>query len=109
MAQFENQQGDATQISHEIARMLIALRIDWNDAKEMRAIAREALDFHTQGKPSSSLPRSKLELFGLIGLMLKTMEEGAEYRRLIHGSDVWKAMARALWEEKTGKVVDSKD
>lgn len=109
MAQFEDQQGDALQIAHEIARMLIALRIDWNDAKEMRTIAREALDYHAQGKPSSSLPRTKLELFGLIGLMLKTMEEGAEFHRLIHGNDVWKAMGRALWEENTGKAFDSKD
>ncbi|WP_018604828.1 hypothetical protein [Uliginosibacterium gangwonense] len=104
MAQFEDQQGDALQIAHEIGRMLIALRIDWNDAKEMRAIAREALAYHTHGKPSAPLPRTKLELFGLIGLMLKTMEEGAEFHRLIHGNDVWKAMARALWEEKTGRT-----
>jgi hypothetical protein len=28
------------------------------------------------------------------------MEEGADQGSHIHGSDVWKAMAKALWAEK---------
>ncbi len=107
MAEFEDQQGDAAQISREIAGKLVALGVDWNDPEEMRALAREALDFRgssqkrflASGEPVSRL---KLELFGLIGLMLKTMEEGASFGGHIHGSEVWKAMARALWDEKTG-------
>lgn len=105
MAQFEDQQGDAQQISREVARMLIALGIDWNDSAAMRDIAHQALAFRVErgGESAEPLPRAKLELFGLIGLMLKTMEEGAQFGGHIHGSEVWKAMARALWDEKGNK------
>lgn len=102
MAQFEDQQGDALDISREIARKLIVLGVDWDDPQAMRAIAREALHY-TADRGSALLERpgrTKLELFGLIGLMLKTMEEGADQGSHIHGSDVWKAMAKALWAEK---------
>lgn len=109
MAQFEDQQGDALDISRQIARDLVVLGIDWNDPAAMREIAREALSYkavRVAGAPHSAEPlsRTKLELFGLIGLMLKTMEEGAEYGNHIHGSDVWKAMAKALWEQKQLKI-----
>lgn len=102
MAQFEDQQGDALDISREIARKLIVLGVDWDDPQAMRTIAQEALHYKA-GRGSTMLERpsrAKLELFGLIGLMLKTMEEGADKGSHIHGSDVWKAMAKALWAEK---------
>lgn len=106
MAEFENHRDDALQISREIARILIALGIDWKDEAQMRGLAREALNYHKNRKnplahfSSAESDRIKLELFGLIGLMLRTMEEGADLGVHIHGSDVWKALAKALWEEK---------
>lgn len=105
MAEFENHRDDALQISREIARILIALGIDWKDEAQMRALAKEALNYHKDRKNphmhfNARADRSKLELFGLIGLMLRTMEEGADLGVHIHGSDVWKALAKALWEEK---------
>jgi len=106
MAQFEDQQSNAAKISHEIARVLVGLGVDWNDTVAIRALAREALEVraasvHHQGK-GNEISHLKLELFGLIGLMLKTMEEAAGFGEHVHGGDVWKAMARALWEEKSG-------
>ena len=107
MAEFEDQQGDALDISHEIAGKLVALGVDWNDEAQMRVIAREALEFSSSKQNSllasgEPVSRLKLELFGLIGLMLKTMEEGASFGGHIHGNEVWKALAKALWEEKSG-------
>ncbi|MBK9218201.1 MAG: hypothetical protein RJA63_337 [Pseudomonadota bacterium] len=102
MAQFEDHQGDALDISREIARKLIVLGIDWADSRAMREIAHEALRYSADrnNELAERPSRAKLELFGLIGLMLRTMEEGADRGSHIHGSDVWKAMAKALWEEK---------
>lgn len=105
MSEFENQHADAAMISAEIARMLVALGIDWTDETRMRVLAREALSFHGLDSfghldPEDVTGRSKQRLFGLIALMLRTMEEGAEVGELIHGSDIWKALAKALWTEK---------
>jgi hypothetical protein len=43
MAQFEDQQGDALDISREIARKLIVLGVDWDDPQALREIARDSL------------------------------------------------------------------
>ena len=36
-------------------------------------------------------------VFGLAGIMLKTMEESAEIGVESHGGTAWKSFARALW------------
>lgn len=105
MSQFEDQQGDAFQISSELASAMIALGIDWNDEQALRQLAREALSYKPDdiGLPVDAgdiKAHARLKFFGLVALMFKTMEEGAQEGELVHGSDVWKAVARALWAEK---------
>ncbi|MDQ7988816.1 MAG: hypothetical protein REI09_04195 [Candidatus Dactylopiibacterium sp.] len=105
MAEFEDQQGNALQISGELARCLVALRVDWRDDGAMRALAREALAFDPGSvsqpvDPSDVETHARRKFFGLIALMLRTMEESADEGFLVHGTDVWKAVARALWAEK---------
>jgi hypothetical protein len=105
MSQFEDQQGDALQISAELASAMIALGIDWNNEQSLRELAREALaykpdDIGRPVEPGDIKGHARLKFFGLVALMFKTMEEGADENELVHGSDVWKAVARALWAEK---------
>ncbi len=42
---------------------------------------------------------AKLDLFGLAGIMLKTMEESASVGVESHGGAAWKSFAKALWAE----------
>jgi hypothetical protein len=105
MSELENQTQDALLISTEVARMLVALGVDWTNESEMRAIAREALAYsgadsaeHLEADDIEG--RAKQKLFGLVALMLRTMEEGAELGEHVHGSDIWKSLSRALWAEK---------
>lgn len=109
MADFEDQQAEALKISGELASCLLALGIDWHDAQALRLLAREALDLkpdsaNLQVKPGDVKTMAKVKFFGLVGLMLKTMEEGADRGLDVHGSDIWKAVARALWAEKGNTV-----
>ena len=98
MAGFENYE-------REIERNGIALGIDWEDALQVRAIAREALEYSADdarlvtAQPVDYQLLAKIELFGLAGLMLKTMEESAGLGIESHGGNAWKAFARALWAE----------
>jgi hypothetical protein len=66
-------------------------------------LAREALDFRcgelhlpTSGPVDYRL-MAKLDLFGLAGIMLKTMGESANVGFESHGGPAWKALAKALW------------
>ncbi|KAF7598931.1 MAG: hypothetical protein CGU28_08670 [Candidatus Dactylopiibacterium carminicum] len=105
MSQFEDQRREAEQISRQLAATLVAMGIDWNDERALRVLAREALalgEKGTVGLPSTTpVDLARIKFFGLVGLMLRTMEEGAQEGELIHGSDVWKAVAKALWAEKS--------
>lgn len=106
MADFENQQAGALQISSELAGVLIALGVDWNDESALRSLAREALEFKptsvsTHVDAGDIKAHARLKFFGLIALMLRTMEEGADKGEVIHGDNIWKAVARALWAEKS--------
>jgi len=105
MADFEDFGGTAASIALQIERKLIALGIDWHDESALKILANEALQYDK----SKSFPGlqdggenqlAHMELCGLIALMNKTMTEGANDDRQIHGSDVWKALAKALWSEK---------
>lgn len=105
MSELENQKGEALLISTEVARMLVALGVDWMDESAMRSLAREALAYQgsdsTQHLDAEDIEgRAKQKLFGLTALMLRTMEEGAELGEHVHGSEIWKALAKALWAEK---------
>ncbi len=105
MAGYENYIEDAQEIELEIERKGIALGIDWNDEAQVRALAREALDYSpddTHLKASAPLDHTllaKIDLFGLAGLMLRTMEESAGVGIESHGGVAWKAFAKALWAE----------
>ncbi|HMW18505.1 MAG TPA: hypothetical protein PKN13_02900 [Accumulibacter sp.] len=105
MAGFENYSQDVQEIELEIERKGIALGIDWQDDGQVRALAREALDYsadHDRFSATAPLDHrrmAKVELFGLAGLMLRTMEESAGMGVESHGGAAWKAFARALWAE----------
>ncbi len=109
MASFENYAQDTKDIELEIERKGVALGIDWTNEDTVRALAREALDFAGAADKNKQLDAAhldytrlaKLELFGLAGLMLRTMQESASAAGFeSHGGDAWKAFARALWAEK---------
>lgn len=107
MAGFEDLQKQATMIAKELEWKLDLLGVDWRNETELRALAREALQHrakegHPAFDPDHPGYHTRLEVFGLIGLMLKAMEEGAMEGVQVHGSDVWKALARAIWAEKGG-------
>lgn len=104
MSEFENQHRGAHEICCELSRTLIGLGIDWQDEASLRRVAREALAYDAHKAPqieSGDIEgRTKRKLFGLIALMHRTLQEGAEVDREVHGDEVWKALAKALWAEK---------
>ena len=105
MAGFEKYARDAAEIEAEIVRKGIALGIDWNDEGALRLLAREALAFkpaaaHLSASAGLDYQQlARIELFGLAGVMLKTMTESAGQGLETHGGPAWKAFARALWAE----------
>lgn len=105
MAGYENYDESTREIEYEIERKGIVLGIDWSDEHQVRTLAREALN-HLQEdlKTAASNPhdyrlRAKIDLFGLAGIMLKTMAESADNGIQSHGGTAWKAFAKALWAE----------
>jgi hypothetical protein len=102
MSGFENYSREAAQIEHEIETKGVILGIDWNNAAQVRELARQALDCKPGAKdcgPDEPQERACLELYGLAQLMLTVMKESAEQDLDIHGGPAWKAFARALWAE----------
>ena len=96
---------DTRQIELAIERIGIALGINWADENQVRQLAREALDFRTNkatipaNQVTDRSQLAKMELFGLAGLMLKTMTESAEAGFETHGGDAWKAFGKALIDQ----------
>lgn len=105
MSGYENYGASTREIEHEIERKGIVLGIDWSDEVQVRGLAREALgNLQDTLKTAAANPddlrlRAKIDLFGLAGIMLKTMEESADNGIQSHGGDAWKAFAKALWAE----------
>jgi excinuclease ABC subunit A len=102
MSGFENYSREALQIEHEIERKGAILGIDWNDAVQVRELARQALDCKLGAnncEPDDPDDRARIELFGLAQLMLTVMKESADQNLHTHGGAAWKAFARALWAE----------
>ncbi|MCE9570367.1 MAG: hypothetical protein K8R10_10280 [Rhodocyclales bacterium] len=102
MSGFENYSREALQIEHEIERKGAILGIDWDDAVQVRELARQALDCklgENNCEPDDPDDRARIELFGLAQLMLTVMKESADQNLLTHGGAAWKAFARALWAE----------
>jgi hypothetical protein len=102
MSGFENYGREAIAIEHEIETKGVILGIDWNDASQVRELAREALDCKLGAincAPDDPQDRARIELFGLAQLMLTVMKESAEDDMHTHGGAAWKAYAQALWAE----------
>ena len=106
MSGFEHFSTEAEQLEREIFRMGLALGIDWEDAQQVRSLAREALACGEKGIGAGSSidgnefqRKIKLELFGLAQLMLTVMRQSAEEGFHTHGGPVWKVFGRALWQE----------
>ncbi len=109
MSAFENYAREARNIEHEIQTKGVILGIDWNDPEQLRDIARQALDCHLGAvdcEPDDPRDRARLELFGLIQLMLTVMKESADDQIHTHGGPLWKALARALWAEHRARQAD---
>ena len=102
MSGFENYSREALQIEHEIEAKGAILGIDWNDAVQVRDVARQALDCklgQSNCAPDDPADRARMELFGLAQLMLTVMKESADADMHTHGGTAWKAFAHALWVE----------
>lgn len=102
MSGFENYAGEAVQLEREIERKGVILGIDWNDAAQVRELARQALDCklgEAGCRSDDPRDRSRIELFGLAQLMLTVMKESASADIHTHGGAAWKAFAHALWKE----------
>lgn len=102
MSGFENYAREAQALEHEIETKGVVLGIDWQDAEQVRELARQALDCKfgaNHCNPTDPRDRTRLELFGLAQLMLKVMTESAGEDMHTHGGPTWKAFAHALWEE----------
>lgn len=106
MAGFDHYGQDTSEIESEIVRKGIVLGIDWSDKDVVRALAREAIDHLSEdvriasGAPNDHKLMAKIDLFGLAGIMLMTMEKSAEQGIASHGGPTWKAFAEALWAER---------
>ncbi len=106
MSGFENYRDSTRALELEIERRGIILGIDWSDEVQVRALAREALQRAKEDAKlvaSSEIPdpllMARVDLFGLAGIMLKTLRESAEEGILSHGGPAWRAFAKALWSE----------
>jgi len=110
MSGFENYTRDTSEIERELVRKGIALGIDWTDELAVKALAREAVEHladsvkvAASGSPDQRL-MTRIDLFGLAGIMLRTMEKSAGQGMESHGGEAWKAFAKALWaESESGK------
>jgi len=102
MPNFEHYGEEAHNIEREIARLGIALGIDWEDGVAVRALAREAIACRADSLdhiPDAIERRTRFELFGLAQLMLNVMTQSADEGMETHGGPVWKAFGKALWRE----------
>lgn len=104
MPSFENYAKEALDIEREIIRRGLVLGIDWEDEGQVQLLAREALacrdpQENPECRPQEPRALAKIELFGLIQLMLVVMRQSADENMLTHGGQVWKTLARALWRE----------
>lgn len=105
MSGFEHFSQDTAEIEAEIVRKGIVLGIDWADPVAVHDLAREALDHLNEAvkaaaaNPTDYQLMAKVDLFGLAGLMLRTMTTSAGFGIASHGGPAWKAFATALWSE----------
>jgi len=102
MSQIENQWDEVSQIETELMRHMMVLGLDWHDAAAMSQLAAECKVFgpgNAQAAYASKDQRliTKAELFGLVSVMIRTMESAARDSRDVHGGEVWKALGKHFY------------
>jgi hypothetical protein len=102
MSQIENHWDEVSQIETEFRRHLMALGLDWHDEAAMKQLATECKSFGpAQVKAAYAShdreQKTRAELFGLVSIMLRTMENAAGENRDVHGGEAWKAFAKYLY------------
>ena len=104
MASFENYPEASKQICLEIERKFVSLGVDWRDEFALRNLAVQVMAQDPAAGYSAVLTGDRAdilkELYGLVGIMLRTQEESAAGGSELSGTDAWKAFARALWAVK---------
>ena len=93
---------EVEKLAIEIQRKMVILGIDWMSESAMRDLATRVLATgHDSGRESDRHRATAwAELRGLIGLMNTVMAESADRNFEVHGSECWKAIAKALWAAK---------
>lgn len=104
MSGFGHYARTAQQVEREMIRRGVVMGLDWTDAAEVRALAREVLSCTSACRlellrDPDRIRRSKGELFALSELMLDTMRQSAGIGVHTSGGPVWKAFGHALYEE----------
>lgn len=84
MSQIENHRDEISRIETELMRHMMALGLDWHDEAAMTLLANECKVFgpgNVQAAYASHDQRliTKAELFGLVSVMIRTMENAATY------------------------------
>jgi len=102
MSQIENHWDEVSQIEIQIMRHMMALGLDWHDEAAMTLLASECKIFgpaNAQAAYASNEQKliTKAELFGLVSVMIRTMENAARENRDVHGGEVWKALGKHLY------------
>lgn len=97
-------ENDVQLLEHAIAAKLVALGVDWQNEQALRQLSREIFQLHEEELQRSLYSRQLhdrliAELAGLSQLMLRMMSRAAEEGSELHGGPVWKAFARALYQE----------
>jgi hypothetical protein len=102
MSQIENHWDEVSQIEVQIMRYMMALGLDWHDEAAMTHLASECKIFgpaNAQAAYASNEQKliTKAQLFGLVSVMMQTMENAARENRDVHGGEVWKALGKHLY------------
>lgn len=102
MSQTENHWAEVANIEIELQRYMIVLGMDWHDTFAMSQLAAECKNFGPDNAKAAYATHdqrliTKAKLFGLVSMMLQTMESAALDNRDVHGGEVWKAFAKHLY------------
>ncbi len=102
MSEVENHWAEVRQIETQLLRHLLALGVDWQNEMQMQALANECKTFGPQNAHAAYAAHdarqvTRAELFGLVSIMVKTMESAAKDERDVHAGPVWKAFAKHLY------------
>ncbi|MDR0480884.1 MAG: hypothetical protein LBG66_03250 [Gallionellaceae bacterium] len=102
MSQIENHWNEVARLEAQIQEKMTAMGVDWHDdaamtllANECKAYGPEKLKVAYQSHDRTLI--LKAELFGLVSVMLATMENAALDDRDVHGGEAWKAFGKHLY------------